>query len=72
MNGTSVRNLHKLGPLLVRKRSGKVNLALDPVDFSFFGLALSAVDSVNFRVIEGNGHALEWPASSAGIKRDRH
>ncbi len=72
MNGTSVRNLHKLGPLLVSKRPGKVNLPLDSVDLSFFGLALSAVDRVNFRVIQGNDHGLERPASSAGVKRDRH
>jgi hypothetical protein len=72
MNGTSIRNLHKLGPLVVSKRPGKVNLALDSVDLSFFGLAFSAVDRVNFRVIQGNGHVLEWPASSAGIKGDRH
>ena len=72
MNGTSVRNLHKLGPLLISKRPSEVNLPLDSVDLTFFGLAFSAVDRVNFRVVQGNGHALEWPSSSAGIKRDRH
>ena len=72
MNGTPVRNLHKLGPLLVTKRPGKVNLPLDSVDLTFFGLAFSAVNRVNFRVVQGNGYAFEWPSSSAGIKRDRH
>ena len=72
MNGTSVRNLHKLGPLLISKRPSEVNLPLDSVDLTFFDLAFSAVDRVNFRVVQGNGHALEWPSSSAGIKRDRH
>ena len=72
MNGTSVRNLHKLTALLVSKRPSEMNLSLDLVDLSLFGLALSAVDRMNFRVRQGNSHTLEWPASSASIKRDRH
>ena len=72
MNRTSIRDFHKLGPLFISKRPGQVNLALDPVDLSFFGLALRTIDRVNFRVMKGNGHTLEWPTSFASIKRDRH
>src|SRR5437868_145322 len=72
MNGASVRNFHEVGPLFVSKGSGKVDLTLDPVDFSFFSLALSTIDRVNFRVGQRNGHILKRPTSSARIKRNRH
>ena len=72
MNGTFIRNFHQLGPLFVRKSPAKVNLALDPVDLSFFGLAVGAIDRVNFRVRQRNGYVLKRPTSSARIQRDRH
>ena len=72
MNRTSVRNFHEFGPLFISKSSGKMNFTLDPVDLPLFGFTLRTIDRVNFRMIQGDGHTLEWPASSAGIKRDRH
>jgi len=48
MDGIMPGDFDELGALLVGERSGQLNVEVDPIDFSFFSLAILAVDRVDF------------------------
>lgn len=59
MDRTAVRDLEQALALAIRKLSRELELALDAVELSFFGLAMSAILRVHFAVAQANGHTIQ-------------
>lgn len=72
VNGTLVRDLEQLLPLIRLELSYQVNLALDSVDLAFLCFAVPAIRRVNFRMTKINGHALERPLFRSCVPRYGH
>src|SRR6266566_2094541 len=66
------RNLEEPRSLLVRQRSGELDVPLDPVEHPLAGLAVRAVGGMNLRMPQPHRHAFERPALASRVERDRH
>src|SRR5436190_608690 len=72
VHGAAVGDLEEPRSLLVRQRSGELDVALDPVDHPLAGLAFRAVGGVDPRMSQPDRDALERPALASRVECDRH
>jgi hypothetical protein len=72
MDRTSICNLEQPGTLFQRQGSHKLNIALNPINLSFFGLALGTVGCVNLEVTKPYRDLFERPIFPPCIHDDRH
>src|ERR671930_1500705 len=72
MHRTPAGNLEEPRSLVVRQRSGELDVPLDPVDHPLAGLAVRAVGGMDLRMSQPDRHALERPALASRVEGDRH
>src|SRR5690349_18107192 len=72
MHGTHLRDLQQSGSLRCCQISTKLQRPLNTIEPRGVRLALRAVDGMNPRMGETNGHRLQRPAFSSRVQRDRH